>query len=214
MGKIRNAFIKLRNHYDCWQERRKIKYTDFTIISNNCWSGLIYQKFGIRYATPTIGLFFMDEDYIKFISNLDYYLSLPLNFIKPRETKYYNHLFAEKHQEITYPIARLGDIEIFFMHYHSEKEAVEKWTKRISRINRNRLLVEMSQRDTIGIDILQRFEALPYKNKICFTAEEYQSQSGCIVHCSELHTLNIQGGDEITATLKHINIYELINSLK
>ncbi len=47
---------------------------DFTIISNNCWGGYIYDRYGLKYMTPTIGGIFFPDDYIKFISNLDYYL--------------------------------------------------------------------------------------------------------------------------------------------
>ena len=41
MGKLKNAYIKLRNKYNQWHERRKLKSTDFSIISNNCWANFI-----------------------------------------------------------------------------------------------------------------------------------------------------------------------------
>ena len=37
----------------------------FTIISNNCWAGLVYQHFGLPYNTPTAGLFFFAQDYLE-----------------------------------------------------------------------------------------------------------------------------------------------------
>ena len=64
--KFKNAIIKAKNKYQCSLERKKLKHTDFCIISNNCWGGFIYQKFGIKYNTPTIGLFIYERYYIKF----------------------------------------------------------------------------------------------------------------------------------------------------
>ncbi len=63
-------FFKLKAQCDMWSRRRRLKHTDFSIISNNCWAGTaVYQPFGLKYNTPTVGLFFMDEDYICFFSS-------------------------------------------------------------------------------------------------------------------------------------------------
>ena len=59
--------------------------TDFTIISNNCWGGCVYDQYGLQYRTPTIGLWMGAEDYIKFISDLDRYLNGSGDFIRITE---------------------------------------------------------------------------------------------------------------------------------
>ena len=212
-NKIRNAITKIRNKWQCYRERRKLKCTDFSIISNNCWGGLIYQQFGLQYTSPTIGLFFMDEDYLKFVEKLDFYLVQPLQFINPRTSKHYNYLYREHDKEITYPVARLADIEIFFMHYHSKEEAEKKWKYRTERLNRHRLLVKFSQRQSNTVDILERFASLPLKNKLCFTPLQYESSQCNIVHIEALKQLNIQGGDETSLTLESIDIYKVLNNL-
>ena len=38
--------------------------------------GITYDKFGLKYTTPTVGLIITPYDYIKFLKKLDYYLSL------------------------------------------------------------------------------------------------------------------------------------------
>lgn len=48
----------------------------FTIFSDNCWGGRLYDKFALQYLSPTIGLAIEESDYIKFLLNLDYYISL------------------------------------------------------------------------------------------------------------------------------------------
>lgn len=173
MSKIKNVFIKLGLKYNKWRRHRRLKVKDFSIISNNCWAATaVYQPFGLKYNTPTVGLFIMDEDYIRFLENLEYYLSADLKFIDTTESKYYDKITSRGTKSVTYPIARLGgDIEIHFMHYQSKEDAAEKWLRRIRRINRENLLIKMSLRDS-GYDVdamLRRFIALPYKNKICFT---------------------------------------------
>lgn len=218
MGKINNAVIKIQTAYKQYKRRRKLSCKDFSIISNNCWAGTaVYQPFGLKYNTPTVGLFIMDEDYIQFIEKINYYITQPLEFIDPRKSKYYFKISNGGKSEIKYPIATLdGDIEIHFLHYNNPKEALAKWQRRVKRINWNKLVVKMSLRDS-GYDIermLRRFEALPFKNKICFTPECPESiKSNDIIVIPELLDLNLVGGDETDCTLQHIDIIKLLNNI-
>ena len=43
---------------------KKLTNTNFTIISNNCWGGVIYESYDLPKNTPTAGMFFMADDYI------------------------------------------------------------------------------------------------------------------------------------------------------
>ena len=47
--------------------RRNLNNVDFTIISNNCWGGICYEYFNMLKNSPTVGLYFYPDDYIKFI---------------------------------------------------------------------------------------------------------------------------------------------------
>ncbi len=210
--KIRNARTKYNRHKQCKTRKKQLKYTDFTIISNNCWGGIVYQYFGLQYSSPTVGLFMMDDDYIKFLERLDYYLSQPLVFISHTESKYQERLQRETTAKECYPIALLDDIEVHFLHYKSTEEAQKKWEYRKTRINKNRLLVKMSQRSSDDLNILEQFEKLPYKNKICFT--EYERIGKEFVHIPELKRLNIQGGDETPFVMDKVDLVELINNMR
>lgn len=210
--KIRNAKIKLTNKIKCFLRRLKIKNKDFSIISNNCWGGFIYQYFGLEYTTPTIGLFIYEKDYVKFCADLKHYLSLELEFIDVEHSKYYNKVTENHTKEITYPIARLDDIEVFFMHYHSVDEAKAKWERRKQRINYDKLLFKISERNDCDEDTILNFINLNHKNKICFTHNDYNNDYCVIVN--ELNELNIHGGDETPYTLNNIDIYKLINSIQ
>lgn len=212
LQKSRNAKIKYRRHKECKARRKQLKYTDFTIISNNCWGGLVYQYFGLQYASPTIGLFMMDDDYIKFLENLDYYLSQPLVFISHAESKYKEQLQRETTAKESYPIALLDDVEVHFMHYKSVKEAEVKWENRKRRINKKHLLIKMSQRSSDDLTILERFEKLPFDNKICFTESVLIGKD--FIHIPELKRLNIQGGDETPFVMDKVDLVKLINEMK
>ena len=216
MGKFRNATIKLRTHIGQWNKRRKLKYTDFSIISNNCWAGTaVYQPFGLIYNTPTVGLFIMDEDYIRFLERLEWYLKQELQFISPQKSRYYDKISNNGTKSVSYPIALLGDdVELHFLHYFNKSEALEKWTRRVKRINFERLIIKMSIRDIdLDVDnIVNRFKSLPFKNKICFSPSGGNSHE--IIEVPELRNLNLVGGDETEHTLKHLDILSFINSLK
>ena len=127
------------------------------------------------------------------------------------QSRYYKQLSSESTAKEVYPVAKLDDIEIHFLHYHSEKEARTKWEYRKSRINRNRLLVKMSQRSASDRSILDRFAKLPFKNKICFTEFEYAGSG--FIYIPELKHLNIQGCDETPYVMDKLNLIEIINNL-
>ena len=54
--------------------KKQLKSTDFTIISNNCWGGMIYESYNLPKESPTVGMFFMAKDYIEFLSDLKGYI--------------------------------------------------------------------------------------------------------------------------------------------
>jgi uncharacterized protein (DUF1919 family) len=212
MIKIKNLKAKIENKYQCYKRRKGLKYKDFSIISNNCWGGFIYQMFGMKYTTPTIGLFMMESDYIKFLEKLKVYLEKDLVFIRPEQSRFYNQITDNGKKPIKYPVAKLGDIDIFFMHYTSQEEASTKWNRRKMRINFDRLIIKMSERNDCSPEIISRFVRLPYKNKICFTANSYNYPE--CVQIEKLMDLNKNGGDETPYTLEKINIYNVINNIR
>lgn len=68
----------------------KLKNTDFTIISNNCWGGMVYEAHHLPKESPTVWMFFMASDYIKFLYHLKEYLAANLVFINPEDSKWRN----------------------------------------------------------------------------------------------------------------------------
>lgn len=147
----------------------KLQGKNFVIISNNCWGGAVYQWFKRPYNTPFIGLFLYGPCYMKLLSNFDYYMDKPLEFIKT--SKYPD-------REPTYPIAIIHDIEIHFTHYKSEEEALEKWKRRTKRMreekNSENYFFKICDRERVTEEHIKQFHELPFKNKLSFSLNNLQ----------------------------------------
>lgn len=122
--------------------RAFLRNRDFTVISNNCFGGFVYQRYALPYRTPTAGLFFMPDDYLKLLSDPRRYFAAPLRFIDPLQARCAAALGAADPAYGSYPVARLLDVEVYFMHYATPEEAREKWTRRCARMNWDNLLVK------------------------------------------------------------------------
>lgn len=208
---IRLKVIEKYIKYTAKARRKQIKIDDFTIISNNCWGGKIYQSYGLQYNTPTVGLFFMAEDYIKFVYNIKDYLQKELEFIDIKESKYYQY-FIEQKKIRNYPIGKLGDVEIHFLHYKSPEEAKEKWERRTKRINWEHILFKFNDQNLCTQEHLELFSKLPQKNKICFVSKP-NNIKGIIYIKMMKEYKEIQASYEPFGKSKYINMNEIINSL-
>ena len=113
--------------------RMKLKDTDFTIISNNCWGGVCYEYFGLQKQSPTVGMYFFADEYIRFLSDIKHYLSTRIAFINASESRYADEL--AKRGQMNIPIGVLDDVEIVMLHYKDKAVAEEKWCRRVERIN-------------------------------------------------------------------------------
>jgi len=165
-----SAYVSLRARMvprRLWLYRLKNK--TFTLISNDCWGAEVYREFNLPYNTPFVGIMVMAPCYLALTSDLKFYLEDKLRFKDHSRYDYVNRLREKKR----FPIGVLGnDVEVHFMHYESEAEALEKWTRRVARINWQNLVIKFDgSKDYCTDEILTAFDALPYR-KICFTAEE------------------------------------------
>lgn len=144
--------------------KRSIKENNFSIISNNCWAGTVYRYLDMPYLSPTAGLYFFAPDYIRFVSDLHYYLSVPLKFIDASESKYFNEL--KRRNQTEKPIGILDDVEIVFLHYKTKEEAKEKWDRRKARVNYEHIILKNSRMNLCTEKEIEAFNSLPFENKI------------------------------------------------
>ncbi|AKD38404.1 hypothetical protein I926_05400 [Pasteurella multocida subsp. multocida OH4807] len=150
-----NAYIR----YFLNQEKRKrLIKRDITVISSNCLGGFMLHDLNLRFNSPFINLYLTAKDFLRYLQNIEFYQSQPLEFIQT---------------EKTYPVGKLADLHIHFMHYHNEQEAREKWQQRSQRMNLENLFIIMTDRDGCTYQDLVEFDALPFKNKVVFTNKDY-----------------------------------------
>ena len=187
--------------------RKDLRDTHFSIISNNCWAGFVYQYYNLPYQTPTIGLYFFADDYVRFVSDLRHYCNCNLSFIKAEDSRYHEVL-KERGQE-NIPIGLLDDVEIMFLHYSTPEEAKEKWERRVRRINWNHLIIKFSQQNLATIEQLKIVDQLPYQSKIIFTTKDF-GLSSQVIYKESFGLPEIF--DEVTHFKSYLDLPALINN--
>lgn len=122
---------------------------------------------GLQFRSPFVNLYLSPSDFIAYLSDISHYQTLPLQFVE--------------NSGKPYPVGKLGDLTIHFMHYHSEQEAAEKWQERSKRIDFDNLFVILIERDGCDYQDLQAFDQLPFANKIVFTHKPYPELSSAFI---------------------------------
>ena len=175
--KLSKTYRALLRHKLNLKNRKHLTNHDFTLIASNCVGGVILHELGLRFDTPTVNLWFESEDYIKFLENMSDYLQYEL---------------VEIQTDYSYPVGLLKDIKIYFQHYANFQEAKAKWEERIKRIHWDNLYIMMVQREGCDDNMVARFNDLPYKRKVIFTAKSYPDcQSAFCIPDSEVETWEV-----------------------
>lgn len=167
--------------------RGELLVTDFTIISNNCWGGMVYESYGLKKMSPTVGMFIMPGDFVRLCADLPGHLAQPLEFIEPWESKWADALRANDNWG-TYLIGRVGEAELHMLHYHDEETARRKWESRVGRVNYGRILYKLNDQNGATEEDLLAFDALPLEHKVVFSARGHPSVPSCIkLRCPRGH---------------------------
>lgn len=211
---LRLRILKLYRKIPAKRRKKKLKEKEFTIISNNCWGGMTYECYDLRKDTPTIGLYFMSHDYIRFVSNLKYYLSQELRFIEPKESAYFSE-FGSNESWCQYPKALLDDVEVVFMHYHTKEEAKKHWERRVKRIHWDKLLVKFNDQNGCTRKDVEEFLSLPYENKIFFTCKEWEGLENRkeIVKIHQISKQYIMASHEPFGSNYQFNVTDYLNRI-
>lgn len=183
-------FKKIIIHVQQYLRRRNLISKDFTIISNNCSGGFVYNFMGLPYSSPTVGLWFSSDDFVKLISNFDVYVNHKLEFIDGVKE---------------YPVAKLNDITIYFMHYTSQNEVKQKWNRRIKRINPNKTVFLMVETDDFKEEYLDMLNG-----KAIFLSYTRQFRKGIYIPQAK-EEIEKKGYWTQKAVCQHVDIVEEIN---
>lgn len=153
------AFLELIQRIE-WRlyksfKRLRLHNQNATIIADNCNGGLIMHDMGMRFNTPTVNLFIMPGDYLKFLQNLPHYLKQSPSGIQD--------------DTLPYPVGKLDDITVYFMHYKTFADAYGKWCERAKRVDLDNLYILMTDRNGCTQQQMEEFDKLPFAHKVLFT---------------------------------------------
>jgi Exopolysaccharide biosynthesis protein len=144
-----------------------IKKQKISIVSNNCWGGVIYHTLGMECLSPFKNVSFSSWDYIKIVSNLKHYLSIDPIWTGKKE--------MDSNQNREVPMLQLDDVFIKCNHDLDAERAIHNWIRRRDKFNWNNILIEMYTEDpkvekTFG-KVTEQFH-----NRICFVPYESDEQ--------------------------------------
>lgn len=136
----------------------------FSLITHNCLSGIIYHNLKQPFRSPTINLRVGSaRDYYKFCSNLEYYMSLEIT--------------EDKESKESFPVGILGGIRLYFGHYKSFDEAVKKWEERKKRIDYDNLYIVaqdwVNENEYLTREEVEAWAKIRCKKLIVFTHTHY-----------------------------------------
>ncbi len=178
---LRSLIVTIKDQEQILYKKRKRKRLDnlnFSIIASNCVGTIIYHDLDLPFLSPTINLTIEMDDFIRFAENLKWYMEQEI---------------VELKGEKGCPAGMLGDVKINFVHYDTFEEGVRKWEERKERINWDNLLLIGSERDGCSYETLERFDRLPYENKVILTRVRYPeiSSAYCIEGFEEKEELGM-----------------------
>lgn len=102
--------------------RARLRSTNFTIVSNDCWGAEVYKDSNLPFATPLIGTFVAGPCFMRLAADCSRILRTPLSLATDSRYAYVRDLKARKGY---FPTGLLdgGNVEIHFVHYATDAEA-------------------------------------------------------------------------------------------
>ncbi len=148
------------------EKYKELRRSKLSILSMGWWAGIAYHKLGLPVLSPTIGMYTSEEHFMNFLPEARWHLKKDLHF---ERTEYNGDL------GINYPIFWLDGTQWFMNGFTNDADALEAWNERKDRINWANVLVTMH---TSSPAVLERFDCLPYRKKVCFVPFETELESG------------------------------------
>ncbi len=136
-----------------------------TIICSTCVGGMMLHDLGLQFKSPTVNLWMLPSDLVKFVSNIPEYINSDLKFTEMPPNSPYN-----------YPVATLGDITLYFSHYASDDAAGNKWNERKKRIDFDNLYI-ITDDNRLPAEDIEKLKKVPCKRLVIFTTKEHDDDN-------------------------------------
>lgn len=139
--------------------RRTLTNKTPSFLCPNCIGGILFHDLALQFRSPMVNLMMKQPDFVKFVLNIEHYLSQELRFFeKPG---------------YSCPCATLDDVTIHFTHYSSPEIAARKWEDRKSRIDWDNLFIFATERDGLTKEEIAQLGQLKCRGLVVFTSNYY-----------------------------------------
>ena len=135
-----------------------LKKSRISILSNDCWGGIISHTLGVEHLSPTKNCWFYDHDYIKLLENLKHYLL-------ETDPVFYEWRQGENKEPDRYPVLLLDDIRIFCNHDSDPEISINNWIRRRGKMNYDNIFVSFSPKTPEYEKSFSRLEG--YNKRLC-----------------------------------------------
>ena len=150
------------------EKYNKLRHSQLSILSMNCWGVITYNTLGLPFLSPTINMVTGNEEqFIQFLKN-------PIENME-KEFKYQRSYYSQE-DKINHPIFNLGEVEWRLIHDDAKnlENILQNWYKRRYRINWCNSLFVMNTKDP---ELLKKFDRMPLAKKACFVPFETDIES-------------------------------------
>lgn len=109
--------------------KKRLTNKEVCIVTSNCTGGIVYHWLGLKFRSPFINLFMVNDDYLRALEDFEQFIASPIVEVKDCGK--------------SYPVGRSvhkGEL-IHFMHYDTFENALKKWNERIERLDMNNMVV-------------------------------------------------------------------------
>ena len=176
-------FLPRKIYYS--KKKKDVENQRPTIISNDCFAGIVYHNLGLKFYSPTINLFLSKEDFITFVNNLKGFLQ---SEIKEAQRNARN-----------YPIGELEynskKIKLHFLHYKTFDEAIKKWDQRKNRIDYSNILIVLTVAKGLTAQDVVDFKNIPFENKLLITDDKSEYTEDFIIEHKIFRKKNYKSGE-------------------
>lgn len=136
----------------------QIKQSNISILSDYCFAGFLYHRFGLQFTSPTINMFTDNDNYYRFLQDIKSYMSAQMVKVENEVENVYKDTY-------TYPRGRIKDVEWVFNHDVNYETAAERWKRGVERFNYDNFIAVMTIRSD---EMAYKFNELPIEHKIGF----------------------------------------------
>lgn len=156
-----------------------------TLITNNCWGGVISSNYKMPFCSPTINLQILPEEFPEFCQHLKFYMQQELVECKELTAwhrDYMEHMFGDEFPNC--PLGLLCDMLVVFQHYESFSEAKAAWDRRKKRIDYDNIGYLFHVKNVTYSAPARDFMKLDLPNSICIT-EDFELEGAYAFHVPE-----------------------------